>query len=77
MTLKSFYKLFCPLLLIFSWSYSQNIVSGYVIDQNINEPIGNVKIYSSSEGLIANSDSNGYFQIYVETNSIITFFFEE
>ena len=77
MTLKSFYRLFCPLLLIFSWSYSQNIVSGYVIDQNTNQPILDVKIYSSSEGLIANSDSNGYFQIDVETNSIITFFFEE
>ena len=77
MTLKSFYKLFFPMLLIFSWSYSQNIVSGYVIDQNTNEPIENVKIYSSNEGLIANSDSNGYFQIDVETNSIITFFFEE
>ena len=77
MTLKSFYKLFCPLLLIFSWSYSQNIVSGYVIDQNTNEPIENVKIYSSSEGLIANSDSNGFFEIDVEEASVISIFFEE
>ena len=77
MTLKSFYRLLCPLLLIFSWSYSQNVVSGYVIDQNTNQPIVNAKIYSSSEGLIANSNSKGYFQIDVETNSIITFFFEE
>ena len=77
MTLKSFYRLFYPLLLIFSWSYSQNTVSGYVIDQNTNQPIINAKIYSNSEGLIANSDSKGYFQIDVETNSIITFFFEE
>ena len=77
MILKNYCKVLYLIFLIVSWSNSQNIVSGYVIDQNTNQPIVDVKIYSSSEGLIANSDSNGFFEIDVETNSIITFFFEE
>lgn len=77
MILKNYCKVLYLIFLIVSWSNSQNIVSGYVIDQNTNEPIINAKIYSSTDGLIANSDSNGFFEIDVETNSIITFFFEE
>ena len=77
MILKNYCKVLYLIFLVVSWSNSQNIVSGYVIDQNTNEPVINAKIYSSADGLIANSDSNGFFEIDVETNSIITVFFEE
>ncbi len=77
MILKSYCRFLYITLLVVTWSNSQNIVSGYVIDQNTNEPIENAKIYSSNEGLIANSDSNGFFEIDVEEASLISIFFEE
>ena len=77
MILKSYCRFLYITLLVVTWSNAQNIVSGYVIDQNTNEPIENAKIYSSNEGLIANSDSNGFFEIDVEEASLISIFFEE
>ena len=77
MILKNYYRFLYITLLVVTWSNSQNIVSGYVIDQNTNQPIINAKIYSSNEGLIANSDSNGFFEIDVEEASVISIFFEE
>ena len=77
MILKSYCRFLYITLLVVTWSNSQNIVSGYVIDQNTNQPIINAKIYSSNEGLIANSDSNGFFEIDVEDGSVISIFFEE
>ena len=77
MILKSYCRFLYITLLVVTWSNSQNIVSSYVIDQNTNQPIINAKIYSSNEGLIANSDSNGFFEIDVEDGSVISIFFEE
>ena len=77
MILKSYCRFLYITLLVVTWSNAQNIVSGYVIDQNTNQPIINAKIYSSNEGLIANSDSNGFFEIDVEEASVISIFFEE
>ena len=58
---KVYFKILLIFLLFSETILSQQIFSGYIIDQETNEAISGVKIYSKSDGLIEISDENGYY----------------
>ena len=76
MILRDFYRIIVILFFSSNFVFSQNEISGYIIDENTNKGIANVKIYSSISGLITISDDKGFFIFSYENKSIIAFFSE-
>ena len=76
MILRDFYRIIVILFFSSNFVFSQNEISGYIIDENTNMVISNAKIYSSISGLITISDDKGFFIFTYEDKSVITFFSE-
>ena len=74
MILRDFYRIIVILFFASNFVFSQNEISGYIIDENTNMAIPNAKIYSSISGLTAISDDKGFFIFTYEKKSVITFF---
>ena len=49
--------------------FSQNRVSGFVID-NLKKPIKNAQLYSETNGFLTETDSEGKFEFITELNQI-------
>ena len=76
MTSKVYYKLLLVFLVLpFIITY-QTIFSGYIIDEQTNEKISGVNIYSKSAGLIEVSDDNGYYSFEANKDDLISFYIE-
>ena len=73
---KVYFKILLIFLLFSETILSQQIFSGYIIDQETNEAISGVKIYSKSDGLIEISDENGYYSIEAIKDDLISFYIE-
>ena len=52
MILKVYFKILLVFLLFSETIISQQVFSGYIIDEETNETISGVKIYSKSDGLL-------------------------
>ena len=76
MILRDFYRIIVILFFTSNFVFSQNEISGYIIDENTNMVIPNAKIYSSISGLTAISDDEGFFIFAYEKKALITFFSE-
>ena len=76
MILRDFYRIIVILFFTSNFVFSQNEISGYIIDENTNMAIPNAKIYSSISGLTAISDDKGFFIFAYEKESVVTFFSE-
>ena len=68
MTLKE-YK-FLVILFVSSLIYSQNQVSGYIIDSVDNLPLNNVKIINSNGNILTITDENGYYDYSTSHDSL-------
>ncbi len=73
-------KVSCKILIIFLFFsetiISQQIFSGYIIDEETNQAISGVKIYSKSEGLLEISDEKGFYSFEAYNNDLISFYLE-
>ena len=58
-------------LFYISFSFGQNRVSGYVVDNNSNLPIENVAIYDNYSDKIYYTDSVGFFD-FITARSVLT-----
>ena len=76
MILRDFYRIIVILFFTSNFVFSQNEISGYIIDEKTNMVIPNAKIYSSISGLTAISDDEGFFIFAYEKKALITFFSE-
>ena len=76
MTSKVYYKLLLVFLVLPFITTSQTIFSGYIIDEQTNEKISGVNIYSKSAGLIEVSDDNGYYSFEANKDDLISFYIE-
>ena len=76
MTSKVYYKLSLVFLVLPFIITSQTIFSGYIIDEQTNEKISGVNIYSKSAGLIEVSDDNGYYSFEANKDDLISFYIE-
>ena len=76
MTSKVYYKLLLVFLVLPFIITSQTIFSGYIIDEQTNEKISGVNIYSKSAGLIEVSDDNGYYSFEANKDDLISFYIE-
>ena len=61
MILKVYFKILLVFLLFSETIISQQVFSGYIIDEETNETISGVKIYSKSDGLLEISDEKGFY----------------
>jgi len=76
MTSKVYFKILLIFLLFSETIISQQIYSGYIIDQETNETISGVKIYSKSMGLLEISDEKGFYSFESYKNDLISFYLE-
>ena len=76
MILRDFYRIIVILFFSSNFVFSQNEVSGYIINEDTDRAIPSTKIYSSISGLITVSDDKGFFIFPYEDKSVITFFSE-
>ena len=73
---KVYFKILLVFLLFSETIISQQIFSGYVIDQETNEALSGVKIYSKSDGLLEISDEQGFYSFEAYKNDLISFYLE-
>ena len=73
---KVYFKILLVFLLFSETIISQQIFSGYIIDEETNEAIGGVKIYSKSDGLLEISDEKGFYSFEAYKNELISFYLE-
>ena len=73
---KVYFKILLVFLLFSETIISQRIFSGYIIDEETNEAIGGVKIYSKSDGLLQISDEKGFYSFEAYKNELISFYLE-
>jgi len=73
---KVYFKILLLFLLFSETIISQQIFSGYIIDQETNETISGVKIYSKSAGLLEISDEKGFYSFEAYNNDLISFYLE-
>jgi len=73
---KVYFKILLIFLLFSETIISQQIFSGYIIDEETNETISGVKIYSKSDGLLEISDEKGFYLFEAYKNDLISFYLE-
>jgi len=73
---KVYFKILLLFLLFSETIISQQIFSGYIIDQETNETISGVKIYSKYAGLLEISDEKGFYSFEAYNNDLISFYLE-
>ena len=73
---KVYFKILIIFLFFSETIISQQIFSGYIIDEETNEAIGGVKIYSKSDGLLEISDEKGFYSFEAYNNDLISFYLE-
>ena len=73
---KVYFKILLIFLLFSETIISQQIFSGYIIDEETNETISGVKIYSKSDGLLEISDEKGFYLFQAYKNDLISFYLE-
>ena len=73
---KVYFKILLVFLLVSETIISQQIFSGYIIDQETNEALSGVKIYSKSDGLLEISDERGFYSFEAYKNDLISFYLE-
>ena len=73
---KVYFKILIIFLFFSETIISQQIFSGYIIDEETNEAIGGVKIYSKSDGLLEISDEKGFYSFEAYKNDLISFYLE-
>ena len=73
---KVYFKISLIFLLFSETIISQQIFSGYIIDEETNEIISGVKIYSKSDGLLEISDEKGFYLFQAYKNDLISFYLE-
>ena len=76
MILKVYFKILLVFLLFSETIISQQVFSGYIIDEETNETISGVKIYSKSDGLLEISDEKGFYLFEAYNNDLISFYLE-
>ena len=73
---KVYFKILLVFLLFSETIISQQIFSGYIIDEETNEAVSGVKIYSKSDGLLEISDEKGFYSFEAYNNDLISFYLE-
>ena len=73
---KVYFKILLVFLLFSETIISQQIFSGYIIDEETNETVSGVKIYSKSDGLLEISDEKGFYSFEAYNNDLISFYLE-
>ena len=76
MILKVYFKILLVFLLFSETIISQQVFSGYIIDEETSETISGVKIYSKSDGLLEISDEKGFYSFEASKNDLISFYLE-
>ena len=59
------------------FSYASNKVFGIISEEGSNTKISNVSIYDNDSGLLAISDSKGYYEFYSESDTLSLFYYLE
>ena len=59
------------------FSYASNKVFGIIFEEGSNTKISNVSIYDNDSGLLAISDSKGYYEFYSESDTLSLFYYLE
>ncbi|MDC0622432.1 TonB-dependent receptor [Flavobacteriaceae bacterium] len=59
------------------FSYANNKVFGIISEEGSNTKISNVSIYDNDSGLLAISDSKGYYEFYSESDTLSLFYYLE
>ena len=73
---KVYFKILLIFLLFSETIISQQIFSGYIIDEETSKTISGVKIYSKSDGLLEISDEKGFYLFEAYKNDLISFYLE-
>ena len=76
MRLKVF-KIFVFISLLSFYSNASNRVFGYIFEEGSNIPLSNVSIYDNDSGLLAISNSQGYYEFYSDADSLSLFYSAE
>ena len=73
---KVYFKILIIFLFFSETIISQQIFSGYIIDEETNQAVSGVKIYSKSDGLLEISDEKGFYSFEAYKNDLISFYLE-
>ena len=73
---KVYFKILIIFLFFSETIISQQIFSGYIIDEETNQAVSGVKIYSKSDGLLEISDEKGFYSFEAYNNDLISFYLE-
>ena len=73
---KVYFKILIIFLFFSEAIISQQIFSGYIIDEETNQAVSGVKIYSKSDGLLEISDEKGFYSFEAYNNDLISFYLE-
>ena len=68
------YKIF---ILISFFGFSQTNYSGKVIDKLTKSPLTNVSVYNSTENKLSKTNSDGLFDLVIESNNTEILFYSE
>ena len=68
------FKIFIFISLLSMFSNASNKVFGIIFEEGSNTRISNVSIYDNDSGLLAISDSEGYYEFYSDSNSLSLFY---
>jgi len=71
------FKIFIFISLLSMFSYASNKVFGIISEEGSNTKISNVSIYDNDSGLLAISDSKGYYEFYSESDTLSLFYYLE
>ena len=71
------FKIFIFISLLSMFSYASNKVFGIITEEGSNTKISNVSIYDNDSGLLAISDSKGYYEFYSESDTLSLFYYLE
>ena len=68
------FKIFIFISLLSMFSNASNKVFGIIFEEGSNTRISNVSIYDNDSGLLAISDSEGYYEFYSDSDSLSLFY---
>lgn len=71
------FKIFIFVSLLSMFSHASNKVFGIISEEGSNTKISNVSIYDNDSGLLAISDSKGYYEFYSESDTLSLFYYLE
>ena len=71
------FKIFIFVSLLTMFSHASNKVFGIISEEGSNTKISNVSIYDNDSGLLAISDSKGYYEFYSESDTLSLFYYLE